>query len=176
MKKLMLILLMAVTTLGTAYSQSSMAHVNTQKVLDTMPSRKSAMTELENFERRAVKELQETQQKLQGDYTKLQQEKASMSPTAYKFEEERLMKKSQEFQTRQQELDEQIQILSQELNAPILKTVQDAVAKVCKTEKVDYVIDESSLLYSGGRDLTMLVVKEVLRIEKEAAVKATQPK
>lgn len=176
MKKLMLILLMAVTTLGAAYSQSAMAHVNTQKVLDTMPSRKAAMVELENFERRAVKELQETQQKLQGDYAKLQQERATMSPTAYKFEEERLMKKSQEFQTRQQELDEQIQILSQELNAPILKTVQDAVAKVCKTEKIDYVIDESSLLYSGGRDITALVVKEVIRIEKEASAKTTEGK
>jgi len=172
----MLILLIAVTTFGTAYSQSSIAHVNTQKVLDTMPSRKAAMMDLENFEKRAVKELQETQQKLQSDYTKLQQEKTSMSPTAYKFEEERLMKKSQEFQTRQQELDEQIQILSQELNAPILKTVQNAVASVCKVEKVDYVIDESSLLYSGGRDLTMLVVKEVLRIEKEESAKITDGK
>src|SRR5690554_3160356 len=177
MKKLMLILLIAVTTIGTsAYSQISIAHVNTQKVLDTMPSRINAMKELENFERRAVKELQETQQKLQADYAKLQQERATMSPTAYKFEEERLMKKSQEFQTRQQELDEQIQILSQELNAPILKTVQDAVAKVCKTEKIDYVIDESSLLYSGGRDITALVVKEVIRIEKEASAKTTEGK
>src|SRR5690554_7018629 len=80
MKKLMLILLVAVTTLGgTAYGQTPVAHVNTQKVLDTMPSRKSAMTELENFERRAVKELQETQQQLQADYGKLQQEKATMS-------------------------------------------------------------------------------------------------
>ncbi len=164
---------MAVTTFGAAYSQTSIAHVNTQKVLDTMPSRMSAMKELENFERRAVKELQETQQKLQADYSKLQQEKPTMSPTAFKFEEERLMKKSQEFQTRQQELDEQIQILSQELNAPILKTVQDAIAKVCKAEKINYVIDESSLLYSGGRDITTIVVKEVLEMEKAAAAKAT---
>jgi|SRR5690554_2432022 len=170
MKKLALIFLMAVTTLGAAHGQSQMAHVNTQEVLDTMPSRKSAMKELESFERRAVKELQETQQKLQADYTKLQQEKSTMSPTAYKFEEERLMKKSQEFQTRQQELDEQIQILSQELNAPILKRVQDAVSTVCEKEKVNYVIDESSLLYSNGRDLTGLVIKEVLRLEKEDAI------
>ncbi|HLW29783.1 MAG TPA: OmpH family outer membrane protein [Brumimicrobium sp.] len=173
MKKLMLILLIAVTTIGTsAYSQTSIAHVNTQKVLDTMPSRINAMKELENFERRAVKELQETQQKLQGDYGKLQQEKSTMSPTAYKFEEERLMKKSQEFQTRQQELDQQIQILSQELNAPILETVQKAVEKVCKQEKISYVIDESSLLYSGGRDITDLIVKEVLVMEKAAAAAA----
>ncbi|HZH86188.1 MAG TPA: OmpH family outer membrane protein [Brumimicrobium sp.] len=175
MKKLMLILLIAVTTLGTAYGQTSIAHVNTQKVLDTMPSRINAMKELENFERRAVKELQETQQKLQADYAKLQQEQKTMSPTAFKFEEERLMKKSQEFQTRQQELDQQIQILSQELNAPILETVQTAVAKVCKQEKISYVIDESSLLYSGGRDITDLVVKEVLLLEK-AKETANAPK
>src|SRR5690554_3684917 len=174
MKKLMLILLMAVTTFGAAYSQSSMAHVNTQKVLDTMPSRKNAMKELDKFENRAVKELQETQQKLQGDYTKLQQEKPTMSPTAYKFEEERLMRKSQEFQTRQQELDEQIQILSQELNAPILERVQIEVKKVSKQDKVDYVIDESSLLYSGGKDITKLVIEEDLRLEREAAAKAAE--
>ncbi|RFC54530.1 OmpH family outer membrane protein [Brumimicrobium aurantiacum] len=176
MKKLMLLFLMAVTTFGAAFSQSSMAHVNTQKVLDTMPSRKSAMKELANFEERAVKELQETQQKLQADYQKLTQEQGSMSPTAFKFQEERLMKKSQEFQTRQQELDEQIQILSQELNAPILERVQKAVETVCKAEKIDYVVDESSLLYSGGRNLTPLVVKEVLKMEKEATSTSTEGK
>lgn len=172
MKKLMLALFVTVLTFGSVQAQSNLAHVSTQKVLDTMPSRKSAMKELESFERRAVKELQETQQKLQADYTKLQQEKSTMSPTAYKFEEERLMKKSQEFQTRQQELDQQIQILSQELNEPILDLVQKAVSKVCKQEKISYVIDESSLLYSGGRDITDLVVKEVLVLEKENAAAA----
>lgn len=174
MKKLMLMLLMVVTTLGATYSQTSLAHVNTQRVLDTMPSRKSAMKELQKFEERAMKELQETQQKLQGDYSKLQQEKATMSPTAYKFEEERLMKKSQEFQTRQQELDEQIQILSQELNAPILEKVQNAVAKVSKKEKIEYVIDESSLLYNNGRDLTNLVIKEVLSMEAAESAQSSE--
>ena len=161
MKKVALLLVMVVATF-VSYSQSTVAHVNTQKVLDTMPSRKAAEMELQKFEQRAVKELQETQQKLQADYAKLQQEKNSMSPTAYKFEEDRLMKKSQEFQTRQQELDQQIQILSQDLNAPILEKVQKAVKSVCESQKIDYVIDQSSLLYSGGKDLTDLVIKEVL--------------
>ncbi|PKR81139.1 hypothetical protein CW751_06025 [Brumimicrobium salinarum] len=174
MKKLMLIFLIAVTTFGTVKAQSSVAHVNTQKVLDTMPSRKSAMKELESFEKRAVKELQETQQKLQADYGKLQQEQKTMSPTAFKFEEERLMKKSQEFQTRQQELDQQIQILSQELNAPILELVQKAVKKVCEDQKIDYVIDESSLLYSGGKDITQAVIVKVLEMEKNAATKEAE--
>lgn len=167
MKKLLLSVLISIVSLGAAFSQSTVAHVDTQEILDTMPSRKKAKAELSSFENRAVKELQETQQKLESDYARLQKEKATMSPTAYKFEEERLMKKSQEFQGRQKELDRQIQMLSQELNAPILERVQKAVEAVSKKQKIDYVIDESSLLYSNGKDITAMVMKEVLRLENE---------
>lgn len=165
MKKLILTLIVAVLTVGATYAQSSLAHVNTQRVLDTMPSRKAAVDELIKFEERAIKELQETQVKLQDDYNKLQQEKSSMSPTAYKFEEDRLMRKSQEFQQRQQELDQQIKILGDELNGPILERVQIAVETVCKAEKIEYVLDETTLLYSKGRDITDKVIKEVLKLE-----------
>lgn len=171
MKKLMLILFVVSSSLGTAFSQSSIAHVNTQRVLDTMPSRKKAMKEVDRFQKKSVEELQETQQKLQTDYGKLQKEKESMSPTAYKFEEERLMKKSQDFQERQQELDQQIQTLSQDLNAPILERVQKAVETVCKNKNLDYAIDESSLLYSSGTDITTEVIKEVLKLENESVIK-----
>ena len=174
MKKFVVILLIAVVSMGTAFSQSSIAHLNSQRVLDTMPSRKEAMKEVENFEKRAIQELQETQQKLQNDYAVMTQDK-TMSPTARKFEEERLNKKAQEFQQRQQELDQQIQILSQELNQPILERLQKAVDIVSKAEKLDYVIDESSLLYSKGRDITDKVIVEVLKLEK-AAASSTPPK
>lgn len=168
MKKVALIAVMILATIVT-YSQSSIAHVNSQKVMDTMPSMKAAEKEIAKFEEKAIKELQETQQQLQTEFTKFEQERGTMSPTAAKFEENRLRKKSQDFQTRQQELDQQIQILSQELNAPILERVQKAVEIVCEKEKVDYVVDESYLLYSNGKDLTNLVIKEVLRLEREEA-------
>ncbi|MBW7868233.1 MAG: OmpH family outer membrane protein [Brumimicrobium sp.] len=171
MRNLMLIALVVLGSLGTTFGQTTIAHVDSQKVLDTMPSRKQAMQELDNFEDKAVKELQETQQKLQDDYNKLQQEKNTMSPTAARFEEERLMRKSQEFQMRQEELDRQMKVLGQELNAPILERIQSAVEKVSKSLKIDYVLDTSSLLYSAGKDITDLVIKEVLKMEQEATVK-----
>lgn len=170
----MLTLFIAVLSFGAAYSQTSLAHVNTQRVLDTMQSRKNAVKELDKFEERAIQELQETQRKLQEDYNKLQQEQGSMSPTAFKFEEERLMRKSQEFQQRQQELDQQIRILGEELNKPILDMIQKSVEKVCKMEKIDYVIDETALLYSNGRDITDKVIVEVLKLEAEAQAAATK--
>jgi len=168
MKKFLVILLIAIVSVGTSFSQNSIAHIDSQKILDTMPSRKAAMKEVENFEKRAIKELQETQQKLQEEYAILQQDK-TMSSTARKFEEDRLNKKAQEFQQRQQELDQQIQILSQELNRPILARLQKAVDIVSKAEKLNYVLDASSLLYSNGNDITDKVVVEVLKLEKEAA-------
>ena len=170
MKKIILTFLVALIATSTSFAQSSMAHVNTQRILDTMPSRKAAVQELENFETRAINELQETQEKLQRDFQKLQTEKATMSPTAYKFEENRLMKKSQEFQQRQQELDQQIQILSQELNEPILERIQQAIEVVCKADKIDYVIDESALLYSKGKDITNKVIVEVMKMEQKSTI------
>jgi len=167
MKKLVVLVVATVAFLTAGLSQSNIAHVNTQRVLDTMPSRKAAILEIEKFEERAMNELQETQTKLQADYQKLQAEKATMSPTAYKFEENRLMKKSQEFQQRQQELDQQIQYLSQELNDPILEMVQKAIETVSKLEKVEYVLDESGLLYSKGKDLTNKVIAEVMKMENQ---------
>lgn len=172
MKKLLLIALLF-ASIGMVNGQTILAHINTQKVLDTMPSRKKAMKEVSDFRDKSIKELQDTQTQLQADYSKLQEQKDNMSPTAYKFEEQRLMKKSQDFQNRQQELDQQIQQLSQELNAPILKEVQDAVAKVSKAKNIDYVIDQTSLLYSNGLDITNDVIKEVLRVEAANAQKAS---
>lgn len=172
MKKLVLLLVVTVIIGTGSYlnAQSSIAHVNTQTVLDTMPSRQAAVKEQERFEKRAMEELQETQLELQQAYNKLQEEKATMAPTAFKFEENRLRKKSQEFQERQQELDQQVQILSQELNAPVLERVQKAIEIVAEREKVDYVIDETALLYGNGKNITDKVIVEVLKMENESLV------
>ena len=41
-------------------------------------------------------------------------------------------------------------------------------------EKIDYVIDETALLYSNGRDITDKVIAEVLKLEAEAQAAATK--
>ena len=58
MKKLLLALVV-MFSVGTVMAQSKVAHVNSQKLLDTLPSRKIAMTKLQEFEANGVKELQE---------------------------------------------------------------------------------------------------------------------
>src|SRR5690606_9496014 len=125
MKKLIFTFIITAFTIGGTVFGQALGHLNSQKVLDTLPSRKAALEELSRFEQRAYKELEETQQSLQQAYMKLQEEAGSMSKTAYKFEEDRLMRKSQEFQQRQEELDQQLKMLANELNTPVLERLQE---------------------------------------------------
>lgn len=167
MKKLFVVLV-AVLSLTSLNAQSKIAHVNSQKLLDTLPSRKYAMQQLQDFEAAGVKELQEMEADLQSTYKKYMADQANLSPVMRQYEEEKLQKKQYAIQQREQELQQQITNLSNELNAPILKRVQKAVEIVSDRKKVNYVIDETVTLYfKGGVDLTNEVMAELLRLDKE---------
>jgi outer membrane protein len=171
MKKLLLALAV-MFSMGTVMAQSKVAHVNSQKLLDTLQSRKDAMNQLKEFEANGVKELQEMEADFNTALAKYEKDRPNMSPTLIKFEEEKLMKKQQGIQDRETSLNQEMQIYSQELNKPILERVQKAVEIVSDRKKLNYVIDESVTLYfKGGTDITAEVIVELLRLDAEAMKK-----
>lgn len=159
-------------SMGTVMAQSKVAHVNSQKLLDTLQSRRDAMNQLKEFEANGVKELQEMEADFNAALAKYEKDRPNMSPTLIKFEEEKLMKKQQGIQDRETSLNQEMQIYSQELNKPILERVQKAVEIVSDRKKLNYVIDESVTLYfKGGTDITAEVIVELLRLDAEAMKK-----
>lgn len=147
-------------------AQSKIAHVNSQVLLDTMPSRKLAMEKLQKFEADGIQELKEMEADLNAAFAKYEQDRPNMSPVIIKIEEEKLMKKQQALQEREQSLNIEMQAYSQELNGPILQMVQDAVKIVSERRKLNYVIDESITLYfAGGLDITDEVAAELLKLD-----------
>ena len=167
MKKVLLILVLVIGGLN-VNAQTKIAHINSQQLLDTLQSRKDAMAKLKKFEEEGVLELQEMNKSFETAYMRYQQGSADMSPVIKKMEEEKLMKKQQALETRQQELEQQMQIYGQELNRPILELVQSAVNNVAETKKISYVLDETVTLYfKGGIDITSDVMIELLKLEKE---------
>ncbi|MES2798735.1 MAG: OmpH family outer membrane protein [Bacteroidota bacterium] len=165
MKKLILAL-MVVATAGFASAQSKVGHVNSQKLLDTLASRKAAIVELKKFEENGYKELQEMQKDLEASYAKYDATSANLSPVIQKIEQEKIMKKEQALQERQQSLQQEMQIYSSELNKPILERVQKAVDIVAERKKLNYIIDESVTLYfKGGTDCTAEVMTELLLLD-----------
>lgn len=168
MKKLLLLLIVVVSA-GSAMAQSKIAHVNSQAVLDTSAMRAKAITQFQEFEAAGIKELQEMQADLEKAYATYEQKRPTMSPVIQKIEEEKLLKKQKALQDRDQSFQTELQAYSNELNAPILKMVQDAVQAVADTKKLDYVIDVSVVLIANGEDITDEVITELLKMEAEAS-------
>lgn len=168
MKKLIIALVLMMSA-GTVVAQSKIAHVNSQKILDTMPSRKDAIVQLETISASGEEELVEMETNLRKMSETLEATRSSKTPLQIKLEEEKLQRKYQELQRREQEIQQDLSRLSNELNAPIVKRLQKAVDIVAERKKLSYVVDETSTLYfKGGTDITNEVITEVLRLEKEA--------
>jgi outer membrane protein len=171
MKKLILAMILMMS-FGAVYSQQKIGHINSQKLLDTLPSRKEAVKQLRSFEEAGINELQEMEADLEKAYRKYMADQGTLTPVMRQYEEERIQKKQQALQMREQELQQQISMLGNELNAPILKRVQKAVDIVADRKKFNYIIDESVTLYfKGGIDLTSEVMTELLRIDLEETKK-----
>ena len=167
-----LLLLVTIFVSLSVFGQSKIGHVNSQKLLDTLQSRKDAMKRLQEFEANGVRELQEMEADLNSSYAKYEKDRPNMIQAQIKIEEDKLMKKQQNMQEREQSLNQEMQILSQELNKPILERVQKAVEIVSDRKKLNYVIDESVTLYfKGGMDITGEVLTELLRLDAESMKK-----
>ena len=167
MKKLLLAIVIVLSA-GAINAQTNVGHVNSQALMDTLPSRKVAIEKLLAFEKAGIEELQEMEADFNMAYQKYETERPNMSPVIIKIEEEKLMKKQQALQDREQSLNSEMQAYSGELNQPILEMVQTAVKNVAESKKLSYVIDESVTLYfAGGTDITDAVIKELLKLDAQ---------
>lgn len=166
-KTLSLVALLFVTNL--AISQSKVAHVNSQSLLDTMPSRGLALKEIKEIEDEFKLELNGMYEEYEKTRAKLEVERATLSPTIIKSREANLMNLGQRIQEREQTIQSELQVRAQELNQPIFDRVKQAVDIVADRKKLNYVIDASNMLYSkGGMDITGEVVIELLKLDAAA--------
>jgi outer membrane protein len=178
MKKVLFALFIAFAATSTVNAQSKVAHVNSQKLLDTIPSRKKAIEEIKFIEQKGMEELTEMDnavKKAYDEYTKLP---AGSAASVVQYSMDRVNKAQQALETRQGELEQQMQMMSQQLNDRILKNVKDAVDVVAKRKGLNYVIDEQGALFSSGVDITNEVIAELLKIDAKnpaAAQSATTP-
>lgn len=169
MKKLLVALAVIVGLGGTATAQNKVAHVNTQALLDTMPSRDAAEQQLMDYQQTLMTELQEMEKDLVDAEAELKRTMGDLTPTMKAYKQKALNEKYQRFQQRQQSADQELVDISNELNAPILARVKEAIKIVSDRKKLAYVMDVTNTLYSaGGIDITDEVIVELLKLEKAA--------
>jgi len=149
-----------------AFAQTKIGHVDSQKLLDTLPSRKEAIKKLDSMKTSGMQELQLMDADFQKAYQDYTVNQASKSPAERQIIEGRLMQKQQMLEATQASLEEGLQLRSEELNEPILKNVQKAIAIVAERLKLDYVIDVSSVMYSKSNlEITDQVIVELLILD-----------
>lgn len=152
----------------------SIAHVNSNTILEAMPDYTAAQTRLENEANRHRTEVERRQAEMQSivDDAQKQMEAAQDKSEA---EQRALMQKLQpiqeDLQNKQQELMEYQQTAADALNKleadlvrPIYEQVEAAIQAVGDANNVGYIIDMATagptgtiLYYQGGTDLTNAV-------------------
>lgn len=150
-------------------AQSKIGFVDTQSLLDTMPSRKAAEVKYLAFEEEQYMELQSMQQEGEKMYKEYEAKKGDMTPVIRQSWENKLMEKEQQIQKFAQTMQQTLQAYTSELNQPILDRVQEAVKIVATRKKLDLVVDQTTTLYFNETlDITAEVAAELLKLDKAA--------
>jgi outer membrane protein len=154
------------------FAQTKIGHVDSQKLLDTLPSRDIAIKKLDSMKTAGMQELQLMDADFQKAYQDYTVNQATKSPAERQIIEGRLMQKQQMLEATQASLEEGLQIMSEELNKPILDRVQKSIDIVAERKKLNYVLDVSATMYSkGGIDITSEVIVELLLLDAAATKK-----
>ena len=150
-------------------AQTKIGHVDSQKLLDTLQSRKDAIRKLDSMKTAGMEELKIMDADFQKAYQDYMTNQASKSPAERQIIEGRLMQKQQMLEATQASLEEGLQIVSEELNKPILDRVQKSIDIVADRKKLNYVLDVSATMYAkGGIDITGEVITELLLLDAAA--------
>jgi outer membrane protein len=153
-------------------AQTKIGHVDSQKLLDTLPSRDIAIAKLDSMKTAGMQELKMLDDDFQKAYQDYGLRQNAMSPAERQIVDGRLMQKQQMLEATQASLEEGLQIMSEEMNKPILDRVQKAIDIVAERKKLNYVLDVSATMYSkGGIDITSEVIVELLLLDAAATKK-----
>lgn len=124
-------------------------YVNSQAILADMPEVKQAEATLEALQKQLQKKLQDGMEKLQKDYSLIQQkvERGELSPKEQETEAKNLQDRQQKLAAEEQGMVEQIQNKRAEELNPILEKVNKAIADVAKEKGYQFIFEQGVLLY-----------------------------
>ena len=169
MKQIFLTLMLVFCTMVAVQAQTKIGYVRSQILLDSSPSRIKAIAAINRQTDAATKELDSMEIAITKEYEMLKQQKASMPASTKEYEANRLQYRQDKMEARPKVLEQGLQTKSEELNAVIIELVKKAVRVVAMAQQFNYIVDETTLLYSaGGIDVTKEVLVELLKLDVPA--------
>ena len=165
LKKITLILMVALLPLFATAQTVKLGYINSQEVMMMMPEVNDVEKQLADFNEKNMKYLQDMEKEIQDKFAKYEQEKENMTDAIRKVQEEELMGLQQRLQTTYQALQQEAQKKQAELIQPLQEKLRLAIETVSKKQGLTMVYDMMSgaILYKSDAaiDITPAVKKEL---------------
>jgi len=167
MKHLKTLLFAAVLCIGSislTNAQSNVAHINTQELIDAMPSAITAKSELEKLAKTYEVDIRSMVTEFENKVKQYDAEATTKTDEENSKRVQEVGEIQNSIQQYRVQAQQDLQKKEQELFEPIYKEAKAAIQKVGKAQGFQYILDSregASLLMADGKDLLADVKKEL---------------
>jgi outer membrane protein len=170
MKKVLVILIIVFAGMANVVKAQvpKFGHIDIQQLIQVMPERAAAVTQLEKTTSEMEDMLSTMQKELQTMFQQYTAKRDSLSDLVRQAKEEDIQAKQQRIETFRTQADQQLQQKQQDLMKPIIEKADKAISDVAKEQGLIYVFDVSTrvVLYKSNQSMDILpLVKKKLGIE-----------
>ena len=176
MKKILLIAVMAVMSVAAGAQSLKWAYVDFNELVMLMPEMDEARATMDENAKTNEEILVAMYEEYQTKMTQYQQKAETWTPAIRESKEKEIMEIQARFEQTQQSLQQEIQLLQQNLQAPIYEKAQTTVTELAKAQGIAFVFEKSSLLYvdpAQGVDLTT-EARKALNIPEDRTLESLQ--
>ena len=151
-------LMSALFVTGVGASELKVGYVNTQRIFRDAPAAQKAAKKLEGEFSRRDQDLQKMAKQLQGLQENLEKNSVTMAESDRRSKEKEFGELSREFQRKQREFREDLNLRQNEENAAVIEKANRAIKQIAEAEKYDLVLQDV-VWVSPKLDMTDRVIK-----------------
>ena len=165
MKKIILLAILGVLTLNLT-AQNKFGYIDSQELLQLMPERKTAETEVQNFAKSLEAQLGSMTAEYQESVQEYQANESTYTDLVKQDKVAEITGLEQRIQTFQQNAQQSLQEKEQELLEPILSKARKAIEDVATEGEFTYIFDKSqgSILFAKESENILPLVKKKLKL------------
>jgi outer membrane protein len=143
---------------GATAAELKVGYVNTQRIFRDAPAAQKAAKKLESEFSKRDQDLQRMAKQLQGLQENLEKNSVTMAETERRAKEKEFGELSREFQRRQREFREDLNLRQNEENAAVIEKANRAIKQIAEADKFDLILQDV-VWVSPRLDITERVIK-----------------
>jgi len=152
------VLVSALSVTGAVAAELKVGYVNTQRIFRDAPAAQKAAKKLEGEFAKRDQDLQRMAKQLQGLQENLEKNAVTMAESDRRAKEKEFGELSREFQRKQREFREELNLRQNEENAAVIEKANKAIKQIAETEKFDLILQDV-VWVSPKLDITDRVIK-----------------